>query len=133
MSFQKMREKRQHVRFKVNGSDIIARMMLARKVEINDISVNGVSLKADRRIEIGRVYQLKLECRNEVLPVNGVVIWSRLNEMSKTPAGEMVPIYKAGLRFRFAADSGIMRELIDFIRDKLLDNEGSRIVNPKNE
>ena len=45
----------------------------------------------------------------------------------------MVPIYKAGLRFRFAADSGIMRELIDFIRDKLLDNEGSRIVNPKNE
>jgi hypothetical protein len=125
MSFQGKREKRQCGRFKVKGLDIAGRMMFASMVKINDISANGVSLKADRRMEIGRVYPLKLEFQNKALAVSGVVIWSRLNELGKRPSGEMVPIYKAGLRLRDAADNGMLRELMDFIRDKLSDNDSS--------
>jgi hypothetical protein len=111
-----MREKRQDIRVKVNGRYVIGRLMFARKVEIDDISINGVSLRADRRMEIGRLYQLKLESRNKVFRVSGVVIWSRLNEISKTPAGEIALIYEAGIRFRDTADRGMIGELIDFIR-----------------
>ena len=125
MSFQEMREKREHGRFRVRGMDIVGRMMFASLVEINDISVNGVSLKADKRMEIGRVYPLKFECQNKVLPVSGVVVWSRLNEMNESPSGEMVPIYKAGIEFRNAANNGVIRELIDFLKDKLSDNDAS--------
>jgi hypothetical protein len=56
MSFQGKQEKRQHGRFKVKGLDITGRTMFASMVKINDISANSVSLKADRRMEIGRVY-----------------------------------------------------------------------------
>ncbi len=125
MSFQGKQEKRQHGRFKVKGLDITGRMIFASMVKLNDISANGVSLNADRRMEIGRVYPLKLEFQNKVLPVSGVVIWSRLNELGERPSGEMVPIYKAGIRFRDAANNGMIRELMDFIRDKLSDNDCS--------
>lgn len=117
-----MQEKRQNVRFKVKGRDVVCRMMFARKMEINDISVNGISLKADRRMEIGRVYQFKFECQNKVLPISGTVVWSMLSEMKETLACETVLIYKAGVRFRDSAKSGMVRELIEFVRDKLQTN-----------
>jgi hypothetical protein len=109
-----MRDKRQHVRFKVHDRQVICGLMFATKVEINDISPGGISFKADRRLEIGRKYHLKLESRNKILRLVGVVVWSKLDQISKTSDDEMTLTYEAGVRFNDAADGAMICEFMDF-------------------
>ena len=48
-----MEERRRHKRFSVDILEISGKMVLARYVKILDISIGGVSFKADRRLHIG--------------------------------------------------------------------------------
>lgn len=53
-----MKNKREHTRFDL--IDLQGKMTLANKVEIVDISLGGVALKVDRKLDIGREYMIKL-------------------------------------------------------------------------
>ncbi len=105
-------ERRLHKRFVVEG--IEGTLMFATDVDILNISINGVALKANRRLEIGREYTLKLEYLERAVSMNGVVIWSVLSELGKGPHEERVPIYKAGMKFTNVI-SDKMAGLLDFI------------------
>jgi c-di-GMP-binding flagellar brake protein YcgR len=74
-------------------------MVLATEVKVIDISISGISLKANRRLNIGSDYTLKLE-GNDTISLRGTVIWSSLNETRKGSQGEMIPIYSAGMKFK---------------------------------
>jgi len=52
---------RQHNRYKMNETEMHVKLVFANEVKINDISLGGVSFKADRRINIGKQYLLTLE------------------------------------------------------------------------
>jgi HEAT repeats/PilZ domain len=93
-----MRNKRQHARFDV--VELHGRMLLADKVEIVDISLGGLSLKADRRLDLGREYQIKLGKKGREIAVRGVVVRSSLAGMETGTGGESVLIYAAGVKFR---------------------------------
>jgi len=111
-------ERRVHKRFVVEG--IEGTLMFATDVEILNISINGVALKADRRLEIGREYTLKLEYMDKSVSLNGVVVWSVLSELGKGPHEEKVPIYKAGMKFTNVI-SEKMSDLLDFIEENKID------------
>lgn len=100
--------------------------MFATDVEILNISLEGIALSANRRLEIGRQYNLKLEYGDENITLNGVVVWSVLSELSKGPYNEMVPVYKAGMKFKNVL-SERMSELIEFI-DKSKQIVGHRLT-----
>ncbi len=112
-----MEEKRRYQRFVVEG--IEGTLMFATEVDIIDISINGVALRADRRLEIGREYTLKLEFKDKGISLNGVVVWSVLSELGKGHHEEKVPIYKAGMRFSNVI-SEKMATLLDFIEENKL-------------
>jgi Tfp pilus assembly protein PilZ len=107
-------ERRLHRRFVVEG--IEGALMFATDVEILNISISGVALKANKRLEIGREYALKLEYMEKSLSLNGTIVWSVLSELGTGQREAKVPIYKAGMRFTNVI-SDKMVNLLDFIEE----------------
>jgi hypothetical protein len=74
-------------------------MTFATEVSVIDIGMGGVSLTADKRLNIGGKYQLKLEGDDRVVSVTCEVAWSRMSGTRKSADGEAVPVYTAGMKF----------------------------------
>ena len=100
-----MQNKREHKRF--DTIELQGKMILANKVEIVDISLGGASLKADRRLDIGREYMLKLGNENHSINVKGTVVRSTLMGMEAGDDGENVLIYAAGMKFKEGSEDNI--------------------------
>lgn len=94
-----MRNRRHHERFAVNLLEINGKMLLAKYVKILDISIGGVALKADKRLNIGSEYTLRIEGKGMGLKLKGIIVWSLLDDTLKTSRGDFIPIYKAGMKF----------------------------------
>ena len=94
-----MHDKRRYKRFKLNDLEVHGKMALATEVKVLNISISGISLKANRRLNIGSDYTLKLE-GSKSISLRGTVVWCSLIETSKGSQGEMIPIYSAGMQFK---------------------------------
>ena len=115
-----MKDKRQYPRYVVEGVE--GTLLFTTHVDILNISISGVALKANRRLEIGRQYALKLEYKDRTVSVNGVVVWSLLSELADGPHAEKVPVYKAGMRFTDVI-SDKMSRLLEFIENHKLSQD----------
>ena len=73
-------------RFSIDSIKIKGTMVLARNVDIIDISISGVSLKLDRRLNIGIDCPLKIEGNGICISVKGTVYGSLF-----TIAGKQLP------------------------------------------
>jgi hypothetical protein len=113
-----MGERRRFRRFSVDIMDMNGRMVLATYVKILDISLGGVSFKADRRLNIGGEYSLKIEGKGMELTVKGIVVRSSLSESTKDSRGNVVPIYMAGMQFTDVAVEKL-KEVAEFIKSNL--------------
>lgn len=100
-----MRNKREHTRFDI--IEIQGKMTLANKVEIIDISLGGVALKADRKLDVGREYLIKLGDKGQSIDVKGTVVRSTLVGMEAGTDGESVLIYAAGIKFNEGSENKI--------------------------
>jgi len=113
-----MQDRRRHKRFAMDIMDMKGKMMFARAVKILNISSGGILFKADRRLNIGRNYVLKLENKGEVLTIHGTVICSKLTESQKDPEGDIIPIYTAGMKFTKVSNENKINEIINLIKDR---------------
>ena len=102
-----MQDQRKHKRFGVDTIKIRGRMVFARKVDVVDISMSGIALRADKRLEIGREYLIQLEEDGKSISIKGVVVRSSLSGAEKRSDAEVVPIYTAGLIFKEEAGEKI--------------------------
>jgi c-di-GMP-binding flagellar brake protein YcgR len=109
-----MEEKRRYRRFRVDIMEISGRMVFAHNVKILDISAGGISLKADRRLNLGTEYALRIEDKGKILTVKGNIVWSILSETREIPGGDIVPIYSAGMKFTDVSEEK-SKEIMDFI------------------
>jgi len=107
-------ERRRHARFRMEVVEITGKMMFADEVNIIDISVGGVSLRADRRLNIGHEYAVKMENSGRVLAVKGLVVWSVLSGNKEGARGDSIPLYTAGMKFMDVSDKK-MEEIVNFI------------------
>ncbi len=94
-----MKDKRRYKRFSVDILGINGKMLFANAVEILDISLGGVSLKVDRRLNIRTEYALKMGSGDQVISVKGSVVWSKISGTKRGSKGDVIPIYSAGMRF----------------------------------
>lgn len=120
-----MQDKRKHKRYTIDDKKFHVKMAIANDVQILDISIGGISLKADRKLYINKQYALKLKSKDQVINVTGAVKWSSLwayknydyhGEFISTFHGGLVPIYSAGMQFMNISDSKY-DELIHLIND----------------
>jgi len=115
-----MQERRRYKRFSIDIMEISGKMVLATYIKILDISIGGVSFKADRRLNIGREYTLKIEGKGKPLTVKGTIMRAMLTESMKDSRGNMVPVYTAGMKFMEVSEQQI-KEIAVFIEKNLKD------------
>ena len=94
-----MTEKRAHKRYAVNLLDITSAIIQVNNIEIIDISLNGISLHANRRLNIGEQYSVKIQAKEKALSFKGVVIWSKISRIHNGSQCDVIPVYSAGLKF----------------------------------
>ncbi len=109
-----MQERRQHKRFAVEHMKINGEMPLATDVKIMDLSMNGILVKADKRLNIGNKYSLKIGYKGKVLSVKVTVVRCLLVESVKDANGNVKPVYRAGMQFTDVPNEKI-EEIIEFI------------------
>jgi len=110
-----MQNERRYKRYAVDFMDMKGNMVFASSVKIMDISISGVSLQADRRLNIGSEYTLNIIHEAKRLTVKAVVVWSSLHEKIKDARGYAIQIYAAGLRFVDITD-GKKEEIVRFVK-----------------
>jgi hypothetical protein len=106
------RERRRFQRF----TSVFVQGRIARRtpVEIGDIGLGGLSLSSHKRLTINDSYPILLRHDRGEFRLTGRVVWCRLAATHRIGAGEVVPRYRAGLKFESAfADQ--MEELFDLV------------------
>jgi len=109
-----MQERRQHKRLTVEHVKVNGEIPLASDVKIMDLSMNGILVKADRRLNIGNKYSLKIGYKGKGLLVKATVMRCLLVESVKDADGNVKPIYLAGMQFTDVSNEKI-EEIINFI------------------
>ncbi len=111
---------RRHRRFNVDVLDIKGKAVFATEVVINDISITGVSLITDRKLDMGMEYSLRILDKDLDLPIQGTVIWCMENEAAGAQDEHSHLKYAAGLQFGDLQQESVS-DLIKFIESHLLE------------
>jgi hypothetical protein len=112
-------DNRRFPRFIVSGVE--GKVSFAAYVEILNLSLGGVALKADRRLELGQEYNLRLEVDGRFVEIKGIAVWSKLTGIRDGNASS-VPEYSAGFRFTNVLNDRV-EDLIQFIETNKGDEE----------
>lgn len=112
-----MQERRRYKRFKIEGMGIDGKMLFARNVKILDMSVGGMLVETDKRLNPGSEHILKLRHKDKIIPIKSVVAWCLLGKSERNPKGEVIPIYHAGMEFINVTDE-TRRRIARFIEDQ---------------
>jgi len=123
-----MQNTRRYERYKANLIGINGRIILAKFVKILDISIGGVSLQTEKRLNIGNEYTLKIDSKKKLFTVKGIVVWSVLNNSIKDSKGNIVPIYTAGIKFTNVSGEKI-NEITDFMQTYKRERDTNQKVN----
>jgi len=95
-----MQNKRRHERFRLDVMAINGKMILADKVEIIDISLGGIALITDRRLNIGTEYSIRLGDKEKSIDLKGIVVRCELSKIEERGNGARIPIYTAGMMLK---------------------------------
>lgn len=93
-----MQDRRRYKRYKVDVMEINVKTVLAKYVKILNMSIGGLLLQIEKRLNEGSQYTIKLEGKAEGLTARGTVVWSLLSESIRY-SGDIIPIYKTGMEF----------------------------------
>jgi hypothetical protein len=97
-------ERRTHKRYAVEG--IRGNVHYLSDLNVINISIDGAAIETtNRRLEVNREYRFRIDYKDTPLNLNGFVTWSKLTRSEKRRSGELVPIYKAGVKFIGIMDS----------------------------
>jgi len=113
---------RQHERLNVDSTEISGDIMFANEVNILNISPGGISLKADKRLNIGKEYTIRIKFKDSSVSVKGKVVWSLLSQSKDDSNGNFIPIYTAGIQFVNGSSKKIEEDSEGFFNPFLLDN-----------
>lgn len=111
-----MQNRRHHKRYEVDVTEINGTMVLAKNVKIINISIGGVCLQTDKRLNIGSQYALRVEGKGKILTVKGSIVWVLISGSSADSDGNIIPIYKTGMKFMDVSTEK-MNEIVNFIED----------------
>lgn len=109
-----MPEKRSYKRYHVDLLGITCSTIQANEVDMVNISLKGISLRVNKRLNMGETYTLKIKSKGVVMNLKCTVIWSRISGNRKDGHGNSVPVYSAGLEFTDVSDDN-QKEIRNFI------------------
>ena len=84
--------------------------------KILDVGATGMRLETMENLPLGRQDIFELVARSRRLRIPGQVAWCRLVRTVKTASGDLVPVYRAGVKFAESFSMGARDELLEIIR-----------------
>jgi hypothetical protein len=90
-------QKRKFKRYDVDS--VHGRLLYSSDINILNISMDGAAIATSQRLAFDREYSLKLKFEDTFLVLKGKVVWSVLSHSKTQENGEVIPIYKAGIKF----------------------------------
>jgi hypothetical protein len=109
-----MDNKRRYRRRAVEG--IYGNVLSTAGVEVLNISISGAAVQTARRLELNRAYTFKIKYRDRYLTFRGRVVWATLFSRVDRDSKNIVPVYRAGIKFTETL-SEKTEMLLDFIED----------------
>jgi hypothetical protein len=111
-----MQNMRKQKRFKLDLLDLSSKMSLVGNVELIDISLGGVALKADKKLNIGKECLIMLGYEGKLIKVKGIVVRSELSGIEEQADGETITIYSVGIFFKDES-TGAVRDFLDSLEN----------------
>ncbi|MEW6110162.1 MAG: PilZ domain-containing protein [Nitrospirota bacterium] len=126
---------RRHKRVSIKGMDIYAKTTFDTRVEILDISTQGVCIKSARRLVPGCKCILNLKNKGSFLPLKGTVRWERFSGKILKVSGEVETLYRAGVEFEynFSEFSGYLKYMGEYCETDEKKLRGTRYQIPGRE
>ena len=90
---------RRHRRFNVENIGVDCDMPSVSRVKVMNISRGGALVMADRVINIGKEYALKIGYKDKSVFVKATAVWALLADSVKEGNGDITPIYISGMQF----------------------------------
>jgi hypothetical protein len=100
-------DKRQRQRYIVDDEEMAVMIGSSDEAKVVDISSGGISFKTEKRLDHNKQYLIKLNRKDSVLTLHGVIKWVSLNEYTKLCCqsgpvfiqSELIPKYTIGMQF----------------------------------
>ncbi len=113
-SGKNLHERRRYRRFEVQQMRLHGEMPSASLVKVMNISAGGILVVADRELNVGKKYSLKIGYKDKVLFVKTIAKWASLVETVEDAHGQVIPVCMAGLQFTDIIKGGI-QEIISLL------------------
>jgi hypothetical protein len=105
--------RRRHRRYEVVG--LAGRLVVPMEVKVVNLSLGGMALETHDYLQFGRRYSVNLDNGGRRLTLEASVAWCKLKSTRRNELGEVVPVYRAGLRFQALNDERL-QQLWEVIR-----------------
>jgi hypothetical protein len=105
-------ERRSHGRYRVEG--VTGSFFLNTDARVINLSIDGMSIETNSPLKIARNYSLSLDRGRKKMHLEGRVVWCSLIKTARNDAGEVVPVYRAGVHFEDVL-TGKASDLLNFI------------------
>jgi len=93
-------DKRQWQRYIVDDGEMAVMIGSSDEVKAVDISTGGISFKTEERLDHNKQYVIKLNRKDSVLTLHGVIKWVAVNEYTKLYSqSKLIPKYTIGMQF----------------------------------
>jgi len=100
-------------RYEVVG--IGGRLVVPMEVQVVNLSLGGMALETNDYLQFGRRYNVNLDNGGQRISLVATVAWCKLRRTEKNRSGEVMPVYRAGLRFQVLGGERL-HELWEIIR-----------------
>lgn len=111
------RELRRHKRFDVD--DVRGTLVHNLDARVLNMSLTGMAIETSTKLAVGGSYRLRIPHRRDDVRFEARVKWCRLIRTEKSEAGDVVPVYQAGIDFRHILDEKA-RQILDFIESNII-------------
>lgn len=90
-------DRRTYDRHQVEG--VQGTFLFSTDAKVVNLSLNGLAVETSSYLQVGRDYSLRLQHPKHPMRVHGEVVWCTLVRTRRDQRGDVVPVYRAGLRF----------------------------------
>lgn len=112
---QPFEEKRQHPRYEIQG--LAGTLRYDMNARVLNMSLDGMALETSAWLHVGKTYRLKVGAGDDMLEVDGEIVWCHLvgNRPAAAESASPGPVYQAGIHFGETL-SGQARRILSFVR-----------------
>lgn len=109
------RERR--LRRRLGLDDVRGNVLFSHECRILNLSERGLAVRTTAALAPGRSYAVKIRHEGRQIPLAGTVAWCRLQGTEKTPGGEVIAVYTAGLELEEGL-SGRESEIVPLLEER---------------